>query len=310
MSNLTPFGIAVRKLRLERGMRLLDLATLMDKTPAFLSAVETGRKPIPDGYVTQLSKAMQLNVEDIRALGRAVDRTRKEVRVETLPEDQRELVAAFARRLDEIPPGLMANLKKIVMKSSAGEVPFQRKRLGIIVPPMSTSTIRAFAEKVRAAFVNDSEVAFPIMPVLEFALETVFPGFYIDVLDDEAMGDDEGRMTAGRNGIALREDVYLGAWNGCRRDRFTACHELAHFLMHRNVVMARTRENADKIFCDSEWQADTFAGTLLMSARHLHLFRDAAHAAELCNINPAAAQVMWAKYREEGKFPASPSTAA
>ena len=33
-------------------------------------------------------------------------------------------------------------------------------------------------------------------------------------------------------------------------------HELGHFLMHRTVTMARTRDDGDKIFCDAEWQAD------------------------------------------------------
>jgi Zn-dependent peptidase ImmA (M78 family) len=62
------------------------------------------------------------------------------------------------------------------------------------------------------------------------------------------------------------------AWGGNSRDRFTACHEFGHFLMHRTITMARTREDTDKIFCDAEWQADTFAGTLLMSPRHLGKF--------------------------------------
>jgi Zn-dependent peptidase ImmA (M78 family) len=111
------------------------------------------------------------------------------------------------------------------------------------------------------------------------------------------MGDLEGRMLAGENGIALREDVYVGAWIGNRRDRFTVCHEFGHFLMHRTLTMARARDDAHKIFCDSEWQADTFAGTLLMSPRHLGLFSSPNHAADLCNINPAAARTMWSKYQ-------------
>jgi transcriptional regulator with XRE-family HTH domain len=300
---LTPFGVAVRKLRLDKGMRLLDLAARLNRSAAFLSSIETGRKPIPDGFVLSVARAMDLSTEELTALRRGADRTRKEVRIEKLPEDQREIVAAFARRLDKVPAEMMAKLKKIVLKSLTGEQPLHRHRRGIVVPPMSTDAIRGFAEKVRSAFVENNQIQFPIMDVIEFRLGMIFDGFYIDIRDAESMGEDEGRVIGGTKGIALREDIYEGAWNGNGRDRFTACHELGHFLMHRTVTMARTREETDKIFCDAEWQADTFAGTLLMSPRHLEKFTDPDNAADSCGMTVAAAKVMWTKYRSEGRFP-------
>jgi len=300
---LTPFGIAIRKIRLDKAMRLLDLAKLLELSPAFLSAIETGRKPIPDGFVLIVARAMELSTEQLSDLRKAADRTRKHVKIERLPEDQRELVAAFARRLDKVPADMMAELKKIVLKSTDGDQPFQRSRRGIVVPPTSTENLRGFAEKVRAAFLDQDKVEFPIMDVIEFRLGVVFDGFYIDIRDKESMGEDEGRVIGGTKGLALREDVYEGAWNRNGRDRFTACHELGHFLMHRTITMARTREDTDKIFCDAEWQADTFAGTLLMSPRHLGKFTDSDHAADLCGMTVGAAKVMWAKYSTEGRFP-------
>jgi transcriptional regulator with XRE-family HTH domain len=302
---LTPFGIALRKLRLDKGMRLLDLASTLNLSTAFVSAVETGRKPIPDGYVLKVSRAMQLSTEELNLLRKAADRTRHVVKIEKLPEDQRELVAAFARRLDKVPANMIAELKKIVLKSMETEQPFFRQRRGIVVPPMSTESIRSFAEKVRSAFVEDDQLQFPIMDVIEFRLGMIFDGFFVDVRDKETMGEDEGRVIGGTKGIALREDIYEGAWNGVGRDRFTACHELGHFLMHRTITMARTREDTDKIFCDAEWQADTFAGTLLMSPRHLREFSDPDDAASRCGMTCAAAKVMWSKYRVEGRFPSA-----
>ena len=299
---LTPFGITIRKLRLDKGMRLLDLARRISRSPAFVSAIETGRKPIPDSYVLMISRAMELSAPEIRELRGAADRTRKEVPVQELPEDQRELVAAFARKIDELPSDMMAKLKKIVLKSSESENPFRRHRRGMLVPPMSTEAIREFAEKVRSAFVEDTRIDFPIMDVLEFRMAGLLEGFYIDVRDKELMGGDEGRVVAGKNAIALREDVYEGAWSDNGRDRFTASHEFAHFLLHRTVTMALTRNDSDKIYCDAEWQADTFAGTLLMSPRHLHRFKDVDDAAVTCKISPPAAHVMWAKYDSEGRL--------
>jgi hypothetical protein len=138
-------------------------------------------------------------------LRKAADRIRKDVSIEKLPENQREIVAAFARRLDKVPPDMMAELKKIVLKSSDNEQPFHRTGRGIVVPPISTQNLRKFAEKVRSVFAEDDLIEFPIMDVLEFRLGTVFEGFYIDISEKESVGEDEGRVIGGTKGLALRE---------------------------------------------------------------------------------------------------------
>src|SRR5262245_11552613 len=246
MRGLTPFGIAVRKLRLDKHIPLLDVAKLLDCSAAFVSAIETGRKPIPDGFVLTVARAMKLSTEELATLRKAADRTRKHVSIEKLPENQREIVAAFARRLDKVPPDMMAELKKIVLKSSCNEQPFHRTRRGIVVPPISTQNLRRFAEQVRSVFAEDDLVKFLIMDVLEFRLGTVFEGFYIDIREKESMGEDEGRVIGGTIGLALREDVYEGAWGGNGRGRFTACQEFGRCLLLRTVAVDRTRLALDQ----------------------------------------------------------------
>src|SRR5215813_3450606 len=86
MRGLTPFGIAVRKLRLDKHLRLLDVAKLLDCSAAFVSAIETGRKPIPDGFVSTVARAMKLSTEEFATLRKAADRTRKHVSIEKLPK--------------------------------------------------------------------------------------------------------------------------------------------------------------------------------------------------------------------------------
>ena len=107
------------------------------------------------------------------------------------------------------------------------------------------------------------------MDVLEFRLPALEEGFHLDVCSHAEMGAEEGLVVAGSNCIKLREDVYEGAWNDVGRDRFTACHELGHYLLHRQVAMARVRDDSHPVYRDAEWQADTFAGGLLMSPEHL-----------------------------------------
>ena len=48
MVNRTPFGLELVRLRAERGMSLKDLAKKLNVTPAYLSALETGQRGVPN----------------------------------------------------------------------------------------------------------------------------------------------------------------------------------------------------------------------------------------------------------------------
>lgn len=297
---ITPFGIATRKLRLDKGLRLLDLAQRLSLSSSFVSAVETGKKPIPPDYVASVSRALSLSEDEAQELQRAADRSKSAVDVDGLHGAQRELVAAFARKVDELPPDVLELIKKQVFKSSDDEIPFKRQRKGLLVSPLSTEVIRGFAEKIRSIFLDSEDICFPIMDVLEFRMFKFDDQFCLESCSREEMGSEEGLVVAGANCIKLREDVYERAWHGIGRDRFTACHEFGHYLMHRQLTLARTREDAHPIYRDSEWQADTFAGALLMSSSHLHRFSSYEDAAANCGMTPMAAKVMWSKYQKEG----------
>ncbi|WP_135211886.1 XRE family transcriptional regulator [Vitreimonas flagellata] len=294
---LTPFGQALRALRIERGLRLLDMAKTLGCSSAFLSAVETGRKSVPPAFFANIVNEYGLAVPEVESLRRALDRTKKEVKLDEVSDENRELVAAFARKVDELPQDVIDELKKKVFKSCSGETPFLRRRRGIRVPAHTTLTLWDYADKIRSAFVADDELEFPVMDVLEFRMQRFFPEFCFDVWDADEMDGDEGRVMAGLDGLILRQDVYERAWDRRGRDRFTACHELGHYLMHRHIPMARASAPEDKIYTDSEWQADTFAGALLLPRRHATRFQEPASAAEAFGITEHAAEVMLDKYR-------------
>lgn len=299
---ITPFGVATRKFRLDKGLRLLDLAQRLGFSSSFVSAVETGKKPIPPGYVASAAKVLGLTSDEAGELQKAADRSKSVVDVDGLRGPQRELVAAFARKLDDMPPEMLEQIRRQVFKSTGGEIPFKRRRKGLLVSPASTRTIWNFADQIRDIFVDPDELYFPIMDVLEFRLSTFDNDFYLDPCSHEEMGSEEGLVVSGSNCIKLREDVYEGAWDNVGRDRFTACHEFGHYLMHRQITMARSREDNHPIYRDSEWQADTFAGGLLMSSKHLDQLENRENAALRCGMTPMAANVVWSKYKNERLF--------
>lgn len=131
MAGLTPFGIEVRKLRFDKRMRLLDLAERLNKSAAFLSAIETGRKPIPDDFVREVANAMKLSTEELARLRKAADRTRKHVTIERLPEDQREIVAAFARNIDKMTADDLADIKKKIVLESVEALPSVARKITV-----------------------------------------------------------------------------------------------------------------------------------------------------------------------------------
>lgn len=53
---LTALGRQIRKLRLDKGVRLKDMADAFEVTSSFLSAVENGRKAMPDDWLQKLDR--------------------------------------------------------------------------------------------------------------------------------------------------------------------------------------------------------------------------------------------------------------
>jgi transcriptional regulator with XRE-family HTH domain len=116
---LTEFGIECRKLRLNRGMRLVDMGRLIGRSPTYMSFIETGRRPIPEGYVDLLEANFDLNGDERARLRSAATKTEK-AKVFDLRADERERAAAFIRTVDQLPPELITVLKRHVLKNAAG----------------------------------------------------------------------------------------------------------------------------------------------------------------------------------------------
>lgn len=133
------------------------------------------------------------------------------------------------------------------------------------VPPLSGAQIAQLAESIR----RDMQIKtddFPLIQFLELVMPRLFPDFALEVGLMSEMGANHGLTIPAENVIRLREDVYEGLFQGRGRDRFTAAHELGHYIMHRKVPIVFHRQEHGRLeaYRDSEWQANTFAGDLLM----------------------------------------------
>ncbi|MFF3703900.1 ImmA/IrrE family metallo-endopeptidase [Pseudomonas qingdaonensis] len=133
------------------------------------------------------------------------------------------------------------------------------------VPARSEADIFGLAQAVRTDLKISAD-DFPIIEFLELGMPLLFEGFSFELGTYAQMGSNHGLTIPSENVIRLREDVYEGCCSGRGRDRFTAAHELGHYLMHRNAAIKFHRAENGRLpaYLDSEWQANRFAGGLLM----------------------------------------------
>jgi len=116
MMKLTPFGLCVRKIRLELGLTLKEMANAVSVSSAYLSSVELGEKALNNKLIEDVSQFLQdkISQEQLGELRAAAAQSMKIVPVSNLGADERGLVAAFARRLSDgngVPPDVLRWLK-------------------------------------------------------------------------------------------------------------------------------------------------------------------------------------------------------
>tara|TARA_R110001592_G_scaffold206888_3_gene457605 strand:- start:794 stop:1153 length:360 start_codon:yes stop_codon:yes gene_type:complete len=100
---ITEFGKAVRKARIDaENVTLSSMAGELQTSPSFLSALEMGRKKIPEDWVEKIESFFgRRGIYNLR-LRELADMANKTVSIDGLSPAQQMLVAGFARvNLDE-----------------------------------------------------------------------------------------------------------------------------------------------------------------------------------------------------------------
>lgn len=101
----TEIGEFLKKIRISRGnIFLRDMASKLEVTSSFLSAVECGKKKFPNDWFIKLKEIYNLNDKEIKDMREAVAETNKmvEINLENLPLSSKKLAISFARNLDYI----------------------------------------------------------------------------------------------------------------------------------------------------------------------------------------------------------------
>lgn len=101
---LTQIGIFLRKLRLDEGEIMKDMAKKLEVSSSFLSAVENGKKRMPVSWIEEIPNLYSLNSEKIEEFRKAVANTEEtvEIPLQNLSSTKREFAFSLARKLETI----------------------------------------------------------------------------------------------------------------------------------------------------------------------------------------------------------------
>ena len=169
--------------------------------------------------------------------------------------------------------------------------------LNIAAPASSRKKIADLASYIRKISGLENETFFPIVNFIEWILgDPDNSEFNYEIVEPEEMKDMYGNTNTGTNVMRIRRDVYDRAVQGSPRDRFTLCHELGHYLMHRPEIMLYARGEIPR-YCDPEWQANTFAGEL-MAPYELIKDMSVEEIMENCGMSRQAASIQYRECRK------------
>ncbi len=110
---MTPFGEKMRTLRAERGLQLKDMAAGLGVSPAYLSALEHGKRGRPNRrFVHRICQFLGVIWDDAEELQRLADLSHPRVVVDTsgLSPRATEFANRLAEKISELPEDALARM--------------------------------------------------------------------------------------------------------------------------------------------------------------------------------------------------------
>lgn len=137
---------------------------------------------------------------------------------------------------------------------------------GVEVPSCSVIDLRKLAAHIRKIIGLTDDKPFPVCHFIEHVLPKVYDDFALEILPKQQLGEKHGETVPNKHIMRLREDVYIGIYEGIGQHRFTGMHECSHLIFHEGIPLSLARRDAKNfpLYRNSEWQADALAAELLM----------------------------------------------
>ena len=113
---ITEIGRFLRKLRIDEGEILLNMAEKLEVTVSFLSAVENGKKRMPSSWNTKICNLYNLSNEQMEEFTKAIAHTEEtiEMNLSNSGLKNKELAVSFARKFPDLNDEHTEQIKKIL----------------------------------------------------------------------------------------------------------------------------------------------------------------------------------------------------
>lgn len=113
---LTPFGKFCRKIRIDQGELLRDMAQRLGVTSSYLSAVEVGKRNVPNTWARLLSEHYNLTDTEYRDMVRAIESSQRSLKFDlnSFNNDDKQTVLSFARDFKDLGDEDKARIQKIL----------------------------------------------------------------------------------------------------------------------------------------------------------------------------------------------------
>lgn len=110
--NVTQLGKLIRKLRIDQGTTLRKMAETLDISSAYLSAIELGKRAVPNDFLSKLKENYKLSDLEYKNLKDSVESFSSTftVNLQGANTQQKDVFVEFARMLDNLDS---KDLKKI-----------------------------------------------------------------------------------------------------------------------------------------------------------------------------------------------------
>lgn len=113
---LTLFGKFSRKLRIDRGELLKDMAEKIGVTSSYLSAVENGKRNVPQGWAEKIITIYTLDSEEQKELLKVIEQSQisNKLNIKNLNDRDKDLMMAFARKIDGLNDEEISKIREIL----------------------------------------------------------------------------------------------------------------------------------------------------------------------------------------------------
>lgn len=104
MAKYTSFGTHIRVIRAQNNEILKDMANRLDVTSSFLSAIEVGKKNVPDDLINKLCDEYDLNNTESKTLREEAANSVVSIKInlQSAPQAKRDAALILARDFDDI----------------------------------------------------------------------------------------------------------------------------------------------------------------------------------------------------------------